>query len=223
MVAVAGMTQLNQLTIKRLLLKPMQGTQILDKHLPAGCAPDFMQWFVNHKARLTITRPRQNKLGDFRPANLTKPHRISVNGNLNSYAFAITLVHEMAHLVAWQQHKDKISPHGEEWKKAFGELAQKMLINRLPNDVEQALNAVFNMKKRSRAASENLARVLRSYDQPSALVEIETLADGSTFGFRNGRIFKKIEKAKKRFRCLNMHNNRYYLFSPLALVEPIKE
>ncbi|MDP2423372.1 MAG: SprT-like domain-containing protein [Bacteroidales bacterium] len=201
----------------------MHGIQILDKHLPAQCSGAFLQWLVDHSAVLTITRPRQCKLGDFRPANPHKPHRISVNSDLNPYAFAVTLVHEMAHLVVWQQHKRKAAPHGIEWKEAFRHLSQQLLFDRLPADINKALTDFFNTSHRSRATTENLTRMLRTHDHASGFIEVEKLPDGSIFSFHHGHTFRKIAKSRKRFRCQCISSKRYYLFSPLALVVPMQE
>jgi SprT protein len=45
---------------------------------------------------------RSSKLGDYRPPQRGLPHRISVNHNLNQHEFLITLIHEMAHLLCWE-------------------------------------------------------------------------------------------------------------------------
>ena len=39
--------------------------------------------------------------------------------NLNPYRFLMTLVHEVAHLVAFQKYGRAIKPHGKEWKFTF--------------------------------------------------------------------------------------------------------
>ena len=42
-------------------------------------------------------------------------HRISVNENLNPYAFLITLLHEVAHMTTWEKHRLRMRrcrPHG---------------------------------------------------------------------------------------------------------------
>ncbi|HAD34265.1 MAG TPA: hypothetical protein DCF44_07170 [Chitinophagaceae bacterium] len=44
---------------------------------------------------------------------------MSVNGNLNSYHFLITLLHEIAHMLVWEQFRNRVKPHGLEWKHVF--------------------------------------------------------------------------------------------------------
>ena len=69
----------------------------LNSYLPAGAYDTVMQYLQHYKVHLTITKERRSVLGDYRFAVHGKNHRISVNGNLNSFAFLITLLHELAH------------------------------------------------------------------------------------------------------------------------------
>ena len=39
-----------------------------------------------------------------------------MNNNLNKYSFLITITHEIAHMMIWEKHQNKVDPHGEEWK-----------------------------------------------------------------------------------------------------------
>ncbi|HRE64772.1 MAG TPA: hypothetical protein PKU77_13365, partial [Ferruginibacter sp.] len=60
---------------------------ILKNYLPHGSFEGVMDYIVKYKVHLTISRQRQSILGDYRHAHAGKNHRISVNGNLNKYAF----------------------------------------------------------------------------------------------------------------------------------------
>ena len=70
----------------------------LKSYLPEGSFDDVLYYLQHYKVHLTITRKRESVLGDYRHAHAGQTHRISVNGNLNSYSFLITLLHELAHL-----------------------------------------------------------------------------------------------------------------------------
>ncbi|MDZ7848645.1 MAG: hypothetical protein U5L96_18960 [Owenweeksia sp.] len=64
---------------------------------------------------LKIVSPRKTKFGDYRfPQKRDPRHRISLNSNLNPFAFLITLIHEMAHLKAFKDYGHKIKAHGPE-------------------------------------------------------------------------------------------------------------
>ena len=65
----------------------------LKQFIPEAAAPRVLEYLHQYKVHLTITRERKSVLGDYRHALAEKNHRISVNGNLNKYAFLITLIH----------------------------------------------------------------------------------------------------------------------------------
>ncbi len=95
----------------------------LQAFLPPGGFNAVLPLFRQHSIYLTITRARKTRRGDYRPpAPGSGDHRISVNANLNPYAFLLTLLHEIAHLQVYEIHQRRVRPHGPEWKKAFGSL-----------------------------------------------------------------------------------------------------
>jgi SprT protein len=94
----------------------------LADYLPDGCLEAVLEYIYLHKVQLTITKARGSILGDYRHPYNGKGHRISVNGDLNKYTFFVTLLHEIAHLITFEQHGRKAIAHGKEWKTNFGKL-----------------------------------------------------------------------------------------------------
>ena len=138
----------------------------LDDFLPAGSYPMVEPFLVNYKVHLTITRSRKTVLGDYRHAHLEKTHRISVNGDLNKFAFLITLLHELAHLITFIRYAHKVAPHGIEWKQQFGQLLKQFLDSNLfPMDIRNQLISSINNPAASSCADLGLMRVLRKYDE----------------------------------------------------------
>src|SRR6187455_3787837 len=88
--------------------------------LPEGCFDKVVHYLHHYKVHLTVTRERKSVLGDYRNAVHGKNHRITVNSNLNKYAFLITLLHELAHLLAHEKYGHRILPHGAQWKIEYG-------------------------------------------------------------------------------------------------------
>jgi len=65
-----------------------------------------------------------------------------------------------------------------------------------------------------------LLRVLRKYDAKESHHRlVEELPVHSIFKTNDGRVFKKEEKLRKRFRCTEIKTGRVYLFSPVYEVE----
>ena len=48
---------------------------------------------------------------------------------------------------------------------------------------------------------------------------LDDIKIGSSFVFREKRVFVKMEKLRKRYKCKEIANNKIYLFSPLAVIE----
>ena len=68
----------------------------LEQFLPSGTGEAVLHYLHEYKVHLTIARERKSILGDYRHRTHQQNHRISVNGNLNPYAFLVTLLHEIA-------------------------------------------------------------------------------------------------------------------------------
>lgn len=202
--------------------------EILQHYIPEPSIDTMADWILHFNFNLKITENRASKLGDYRAPINKNRHLITINHNLNKYAFLITLVHEIAHLTTFEKYKGvfrRVAPHGPEWKNEYKKLMQYFLREEIfPEDVMKALRDYMVNPAASSCADENLLRVLRKYDsKKSALVHVEELPFGSTFKHGKNRFFKKGEKIKKRFQCEELGSKRIYLFSPLAEVKLVSE
>lgn len=189
----------------------------LSHFLPEGSYEQVARYLHYYKVHLTISRERRSLLGDYRHAHLNRNHRISVNGNLNPYAFLITLIHELAHLVTFEQYGNRVQSHGKEWKQLYRHLLEQFLGKGLfPGDVETALNKSLHNLPASSCADENLMRILRNHDNPDQKqVLVEELPEGALFEIEGGRIFQKGKKLRKRYQCKELTTGKLYLFSGL--------
>jgi len=195
---------------------------ILQKYIPESAFDLVYQLIIEHRVYLEITRERKTKHGDFRPSANGKPSRISVNYNLNKYAFLITFLHELAHQITWEKYKRRARPHGKEWKHNFSELLQPFIQHgSFPDEIAMDLKKDANNLFFSTVADTSLARKLKSYDKNNGFVLLETLPENSTFMVANGNKYQKLNKRRKNYLCLNLQNQRRYIFNPLAEVIPI--
>lgn len=193
----------------------------LSKYMPAAAAPVISRWIQDSACQFRISRSRSSKFGDYRPPHGRYGHRISVNHNLNPYAFLITTVHEFAHLKTWNTHKNKVKPHGKEWKANFKLLMHSFIQAGLfPGDVHAALVAYMENPAASSCTDLNLFKKLRQYDSPDdQLQTIDQLPVNAFFAIPNGRVFQKKERLRKRYRCIEVKTQRVYLFQPIAAVK----
>lgn len=197
---------------------------VLQKYLPElAVAPSFAL-IQQHGVHLKIVNHRVTRHGDYRklPNGL---HQITVNASLNKYRFLITLVHEIAHLVAFEKYGRFIKPHGIEWKRTF----QHLMIPFIRPEVfpSKLLPVIANHFKNPKASSSTDARLsiaLKTFDvEERKNSYVFELPMGSTFRLYNGRLFKKGKKRVKRYECIELSTGRLYLFQPNAEVELIQD
>ena len=103
----------------------------LQQFLPPGTGAAVINYLHQYKVHLTIAAERTSILGDYRHRTHHANHRISVNGNLNTYSFLITLLHEIAHLLTFEQYGNKVQAHGKEWKMIFGQLLHQFVQHKI--------------------------------------------------------------------------------------------
>ncbi len=194
---------------------------ILRKYIPEAVVPMMAEWIIQFDFKLKIKRSRQSKYGDYRAPMRGTNHQITINHDLNQFAFLLTLVHEVAHLLTFERHGHRVKPHGEEWKTAFKDLMRPVVrLNVFPEDVRDAIVNYMKNPAATSCSDLQLMRVLRRYDDAQAVyVHLETLPEDAFFLY-NGRRFKKGIKRRTRFLCTETDTRRQYLFSPLADVEP---
>lgn len=195
----------------------------LQVFLPAGSYHMVEKFLLTHKIHLTITRQRNTILGDYRHRTNTSNHRISINGNLNPYAFLITLVHEAAHLLTYEKFGHTVAAHGREWKSIYAGFIKEFLEkNIFPTDIRQELQHTMSGPAASSCAEDGLIRVLRNYNQQkNEKLFIEELPFDKLFQLDDGRIFKRGNKQRKRYECREINTGKIYLFSPVYEVKPL--
>jgi len=196
---------------------------ILQKYLPERAIVPCLELIKKNKVHLKVVNERVTRHGDYRlmPGGA---HRITVNANLNPYRFLITLIHEIAHLVAFETYGRRIKPHGKEWKSTFQYLMLPFLRPEIsPSTLLPYLAKHFRNPKASSGTDTNLAIALKNFDPPTDHTLVYELPLGSVFRLYNGRIFKKGHRKVKRYECIEVQTGRLYLFQPNAEVEHIKE
>ncbi|MDD5571229.1 MAG: SprT-like domain-containing protein [Bacteroidales bacterium] len=196
---------------------------ILLKHLPENAVDLISELIIRHKITLKINKKRITKFGDYRsPAN-NSGHIITINRNLNKYSFLITLVHEISHLVCWNENKKRTKPHGKNWKENFKKLMFPFLNERIfPEEILLILTKYLDNPAASTLSDTKLMRILMNYDTETTdnlkFTLIENIPDNLFFEMPNGRKFRKIKKIRKRYKCVEVNTNKIYLFNPLANV-----
>lgn len=194
----------------------------LTKYLPEQAIEPVFGLIKEHGVYLKIVNERKTRHGDYRRLENGQP-QITVNSNLNKYRFLITLVHEIAHLLAFQEYGRFIKPHGKEWKHTFKHLMLPFLNPSIfPQDLLPVLARHFKNPKASSDTDAHLSIALRSYDPKNDKNYIFEIPQGSTFRIYNGKVFLKGRKRVKRYECQELATGRVYIFQPNAEVELLK-
>ena len=194
--------------------------EILSKYVPSTAAPLIANWIDFYRCDFKISKSRNSKFGDYRPPQRGHGHKISVNYNLNVYAFLVTTVHEFAHLVTWEEFKQSVKPHGTEWKQNFRQMMQPFFaLDVFPFEVKKAVQNYLENPAASSCSDLSLFKALKAFDEkPVGSLTVEQLQENQIFCLKNGRTFRKLSKIRKRHRCVEVKSGLIYLFSPIAEV-----
>lgn len=206
---------------------------ILRKYIPEHAVGVIAEWIVGYNFKLKIKKSRSSKEGDYTPPHKGRNHLITINHDLNKYAFLITLIHEIAHLIAWEKHKGKVNPHGSEWKSEYSRLINYFLLKNssvpdpekiFPHEIFLALKRHMIRPSAASCSDLHLSRVLKKFDSDEGVYLLEKIEAGAAFRISGSRskhaseIFIKGEKRRTRFNCFHARTKREYLIHALCRV-----
>ncbi len=194
--------------------------QALAAFLPDGSFEQVVAYIQHYRVHLTITKKRKSVLGDYRHPVMGKNHRITVNGDLNKYEFLLTLLHELAHLLTFEQYRNRVEAHGVEWKTCYSNLLMQFVEKGIfPDDIKAALQRSIMNPAATANGETDLLLVLRKYNtRQNGLIPVADIPAGRLFQTENGRIFMKGLLRRKRFECVEVKSGLRYSFSAVTEV-----
>lgn len=194
-------------------------SDVLLKYLPEHAVPMCFELIRTNHVHLKIVNERLTRHGDYRK-DAQGYHLITVNSGQNKYRFLITLIHEIAHLVAFEKYGRRIKPHGDEWKLTFQRLMVPFIRPEIfPQQLLPLIARHFRNPKASSDTDATLALALKQFDPENDKNYVFEIPYGSTFRIHNGKIFKKVALRTKRIECMEIATGKIYLFNPNAEVE----
>lgn len=197
-------------------------TKKLNIFLPEEACFRASHYIVDRNIKLTITKKRKTKLGDYRaPSAGIRYHRISVNGDLNPYMFLLVLLHEFAHLEVWNANRRRVRAHGDEWKTAYKNLYLDYS-DCFPVDVNSIIETHFKNLKATTCNDPYLTKHLMYMDHKESVLMLNELSPGEEFE-TSGRSFQMINKRRTRFLCMDLISKKNYLVSGSAIVTRLNE
>jgi hypothetical protein len=196
---------------------------ILHKYIPESAVPAIAEWIYAFDFKLKIKRARATKYGDYRPPVGELNHQITINHDLNKYAFLNTLVHEIAHLSAFKKYGNNIQSHGKEWKQEYRILLQPFLHEGVfPADVIAALKAYLQNPAATVCTDKKLFKTLRRYDENNdGRVFLDELPVQTEFIAEDNHTYLKLKKIRTRYLCSRVNTRHEYLFHGTAQVKPV--
>lgn len=195
----------------------------LKRFLPEEGLEQVASLIAANRVRFRITHPRKTKFGDYKSQDDAGYHHITVNGNLNPFAFYLTTIHEFAHLIAFSEHGRNIMPHGKEWKMVFSQLLiTGKAAHWFPEEIQKPLIRYIKNPKASSASDHDLFMALRKFDKKNSILVARDLEKGERF-ILSGRIFERGEILRKRIQCMEVRSGKQYLVNAIAEVKKITE
>lgn len=196
---------------------------VLTKYIPHHAVEPIIELLKKHQVHLKIVPQRKSRHGDYRLLE-SGQHQITVNASLNQYKFLMTLVHEIAHLVAIKTYGRHIQSHGKEWKYVY----QKLMLPFLRPEIfpKILLPTLAEHFRNPTASSDTDARLNYSLMKFDADYENKTyvhqIPNGSVFKTTNGKTFQKVGLKVKRYLCKEISTERLYLINANAEVLLLK-
>ena len=190
-------------------------------HFPPTVAEYCFQLWHDYPFDFIVSKSRHSKLGDYR-FSPQKGHQITVNRNLNSYAFLVTYLHEVAHLLTYLAYKNKVLPHGEEWKNSFRSIFEPILEEGLlPDELINVLKSYLVNPSATSTGHGPLVDVLKTYDTANSSITLHALPENQIFLLKNLELIKG-KLRRTRYFCREAKTGKLYLVAKNAQVTPLE-
>ncbi len=201
--------------------KPKSLTSPFHNFVPKEAESYCVSLWRQYEFRLKLPNHRRSKWGDYRyrkSANGTEQHQISVNRTLPNEAFLLTYLHEVAHLIAFQQCGFRIRPHGAEWKACFRQLLQPVLAQSMVSEeVRLPLQRYAQNPKATVHADAALLSALLRDKPPDGDIPLSSVGEQEEFVFQ-GRKFLKEKVRRTRALCREVASGKRYTIALSAYV-----
>jgi len=201
----------------------MTSHQVFEKFVPQKAVAYCNELYETMEFEFKVTKSRRTKLGDFRFKPDQRKSIITINNDLNRFAFLVTYLHEVAHLITFQKFTKRVAPHGREWKNEFVKISNPILNEDIfPPAILASLNSYFKNPKASSCSDPILYKALRQYDTPTNKILLKDIQNHQPFLF-NKKQFIRLEKKRTRWVCEELKTKRKYLINGIVDVELLED
>lgn len=190
--------------------------KLLEQYLPEGSLPFLQKWFADYFIHIKITKSRESKLGDYRKLP-DGSHKITLNSTMEPQLFFLTLTHELAHLIAFENHTPKrIASHGAEWKQTF----RGMLMESISVYAQDLQPVIMNFARSPKAIFNSDPALVKYFHTGEDTVFMEDLAVGERFLYKS-ELYTVDSTEKKKYLCTNQATGKKYYFKGIAVVKKL--
>ena len=212
------------------LLLPETDYEVIRQHLPHAAWRYVHDLLRECPVEVRVVPHRATKLGDHRPPSRNEPwHRITMNEDLNEYAFLVTLLHEVAHLRVSTKRKEgakrgegvkREPPHGRGWQREFAAVIDPIIEGSMvPRDLAVALTASLQRPRAATCSDRKLLLALSHFDSGNdQFLYVEQLEVGEWFQMQNGRRFVLGNRLRSRYQCIEVESGVEFRIHSLARV-----
>lgn len=195
--------------------------EIISKYVPEATIRYCCELWLLYKFRFIVKKKRSSRLGDYTYDPQLNRHTVTVNGDQNPYAFLITYLHEVAHMMCAVRYGFSVKPHGIEWKSCFKEIAYPLMKEEIfPPDLLVPMFDYISNPKATSCSDIDLLKALNEYDE-HPLSFVSDLKAGDIFRFNN-KIFRKEEVIRTRAICTEVSTGNKFYIPESAQVDPIQ-
>ena len=196
-------------------------TKTLEQRIPEEAINYVVAHLSKQPTELVVKSKRKTVLGTYHiPRSSAEKHLITVNEDLNQYAFLFTLMHEVAHLKVNVNYgaNDSILPHGKEWQATFKAIIFEIM-EFFPEDIAFAIKNYQEDMSAATCRDKNLYKAFKKYDKKEVIflddIPINSLFTVNEYPYH----FVKQKKLRKNYLCYNTNNKKLYKISGLVDVK----
>lgn len=175
--------------------------------LPHPIQESLWELLSELKIDLEFSEPRKTKLADWRLKN--GKQKITINYDLHPVQFFMTLCHEIAHGITWNQYKNTVAPHGKEWKNNYKSVIIPLLNGYFGEYIETRIRKAMKNPKAAGIPPE-----IMEITNPGQLM-VNDINMGVMFPF-DGKMLTKIYKKKTKWMCLEPSTGKQWLVHGLG-------
>ena len=192
----------------------------LVSYLPEKSVEYCVSLIQRRNVQVSVVPNRATLLGTYSPPRPNRSnHKITVNRGLNKYHFLVTLIHELAHMENWIEHRRRVAPHGPEWQSHYQSMMRPLVVKDVfPESLARALLEHLEHPPAGSCSDKALAEQMAAFDDDGTVL-LKELPKGALFSLKSGRmLLRKGDLMRTRYVCTDARSGAKFRVSPVAKV-----